>query len=61
MRLEKDLQQVKDRQHAAFEHKYHLIDLLRMSRFSFGETMAQKWENYKYTFNRRDFLLKNGL
>nr|WP_300184042.1 galactoside ABC transporter permease [uncultured Agathobaculum sp.] len=61
MRLEKDLQQVKDRQHAAFEHKYHLIDLLRMSKFSFGETMAQKWENYKYTFNRRDFLLKNGL
>ena len=61
MRLEKDLQQVKDRQHAAFEHKYHLIDLLRMSRFSFGETMAQKCENYKYTFNRRDFLLKNGL
>nr|WP_297178555.1 galactoside ABC transporter permease [uncultured Agathobaculum sp.] len=61
MRREKDLQQVKDRQHAAFDHKYHLIDLLRMSKFTFGETMAQKWENYKYTFNRRDFLLKNGL
>ena len=57
----KDLQEIKDRRHAAFDHKYHLIDMLRMSKFTFGETMAQKWENYKYTFNRRDFLLKNGL
>ena len=61
MQLAQDLQQIKDRQHAAFEYKYHLIDMLRMSKFTFGETMAQKWENYKYTFNRRDFFLKNGL
>lgn len=61
MNLAKDLQQVKDRQHAAFDYKYHLIDMLRMSKFTFGETMAQKWENYKYTFNKRDFFLKNGL
>ena len=61
MQRAKALQEVKDRQHAAFDHKYHLIDMLRMSKFTFGESMAQKWENYKYTFNRRDFLLKNGL
>ncbi len=61
MELEKDLQQVKDRRHAAFAHKYHLLDLLRMSKFTFAETAAQKWENYKYTFNRRAFLLQNGL
>ena len=61
MGLAKDLQEVKDRRHAAFEHKYHLIDMLRMSRFTFGETMAQRWENYKYTFNQRDFFLRNGL
>lgn len=61
MELEKDLQQVKDRKHAAFSYKYHLIDLLRMSKFTFAETSAQKWENYKYTFNRRTFLLQNGL
>ena len=61
VQLAKDLQEVKDRQHAAFEYKYHLIDLLRMSKFTFGESMAQRWENYKYTFNRRDFFLKNGL
>ena len=61
MQLEKDRQLVKDRQHAAFDYKYHLIDMLRMSKFTFGETMAQKWENYKYNFNRRDFLLRNGL
>ena len=61
MQRDKDLQAVKDRQHAAFDHEYHLIDMLRMSKFTFGETMAQRWENYKYTFNRRDFLLRNGL
>ena len=61
MELEKELQQIKDRKHAAFTHKYHLIDMLRMSKFTFMETRAQKWENYKYTFNRRSFLLQNGL
>lgn len=61
MQRDKDLQAVKDRQHAAFDHKYHLIDMLRMSKFTFAESMAQRWENYKYTFNRRDFLLRNGL
>lgn len=59
--LAKDLQDVKDHRHAAFDHQYHLIDLLRMSKFTVGETMAQRWENYKYTFSRRDFLLRNGL
>ena len=61
MQLAKNLQEIKDRQHNAFDHRYHLIDLLRMSRFTIGETIQQKWENYKYTFNRRDFLLRNGL
>ena len=61
MELEKDLQQIKDRQHAAYTHRYHLIDMLRMSKFTFAESRAQKWENYKYTFNRRSFLLQNGL
>lgn len=61
MELEKDLQQIKDRRHMAYSFKYHLIDLLRMSKFTFMESRAQKWENYKYTFNRRSFLLKNGL
>ena len=61
MELEKELQQIKDRRHAAFAWKFHLIDMLRMSKFTFMETRAQKWENYKYTFNRRTFLLQNGL
>ena len=59
--LEQNLQQIKDRRHAAYSYKYHLIDMLRMSKFTFLETSAQKWENYKYTFNRRAFLLQNGL
>lgn len=61
MRFEKELQEIKDRAHAAYVYKFHLIDLLRMSKFTFAETRAQKWENYKYTFNRRTFLLNNGL
>ena len=61
MQRDKDLQAVKDRQHAAFDYKYHLIDMLRLSKFTVAETLAQRWENYKYTFNRRDFLLRNGL
>ena len=61
MQLAKDLQAVKDRRHAAYDHKYHLIDMLRMSKFTFGQSMAQRLENYRYTFNRRDFLLRNGL
>ena len=32
-----------------------------MSRFTFSETLAQRWENYKYSFNARNFLLRNGL
>src|SRR5699024_2145194 len=61
MQLAKDLQAVKDRRHAAYDHRYHLIDMLRMSKFTFGQSMAQRLENYRYTFNRRDFLLRNGL
>ena len=61
MDLEKELQQIKDRRHAAFAWQYHLIDLLRISKFTFMESRAQKWENYKYTFNRREFFLQNGL
>ena len=55
------LQTIKDRQHEAFTHRYHLIDLLRLSRFTYTEKMKQKWENYKYTFSVKQFLLKNGL
>ena len=61
MKLTQEVQETKDRRHAAFDYKFHLIDMLRMSKFTFGETIAQRVENYKYTFNRRDFLLRNGL
>lgn len=57
----KNMQEAKDRKHNAFTFEYHLIDLLKMSNFSFAEKQAQKIENYKYSFNTRDFLLKNGL
>lgn len=61
MQFQKELQRIKDRSHAAYAWKYHLIDMLRMSKFTFLEMRAQKWEHYKYTFNRRTFFLQNGL
>ena len=61
LKHESTQQEIRDRQHEAFAHRYHLIDLLRLSRFTFAEKQKQKWENYKYTFNIKQFLLKNGL
>ncbi len=61
MKRDKDLQRIKDRRHEAYVFKFHLIDLLRMSKFTIAESVMQKWENYKYTFNKRTFLLQNGL
>ena len=61
MTHESRLQEIKDRKHDAFSHKYHLIDLLRMSKYTFMQNRAQKFENYKYTFNTTQFLYKNGL
>ena len=56
-----ELQAIKDRRHEAFSYQYHLIDNLRMSKFTVGERFDQWRENYKYTFNRKQFFLKNGL
>ena len=61
MTHESRLQEIKDRKHDAFSHKYHLIDLLRMSKYTFMQSRTQKFENYKYTFNTTQFLYKNGL
>ena len=61
MTYQNELQEIKDRRHEAFTYQYHLIDNLRMSRFTFGQKQAQKWENYRYTFNKKQFFLKNGL
>ena len=61
MMHESKMQRIKDTKHEAFMHKYHLIDLLRMSKFTFSQKRAQSRENYKYTFNMSQFLYKNGL
>ena len=52
---------IKDRVHAAFIEQYHYIDLLRRSKFTFLQSLHQRVENYKYSFDTRQFLLKNGL
>ena len=61
MSHESKCQEIKDRKHDAFLHKYHLIDLLRMSKYTFAQKRAQSIENYKYSFNLSQFLYKNGL
>ncbi|WP_455950349.1 ABC transporter permease subunit [Eubacterium sp.] len=61
MAHESKIQEIKDRKHDAFLHKYHLIDLLRMSKYTFAQKRAQSIENYKYSFNLAQFLYKNGL
>lgn len=61
LKHESTLQGIKDRQHEAYMHRYHLIDLLRLSKFTFKEDAKQKWENYKYTFSAKQFFLNNGL
>ena len=61
LEYEKHIQDIKDRKMEAFSHKYHLIDLLRMSKFTFMQNQKMKWENYKYSFNVKKFLLQNGL
>ena len=48
MAHESKCQEIKDRKHDAFLHKYHLIDLLRMSKYTFAQKKAQSIENYKY-------------
>ena len=61
MAHESRMQEIKDRRHDAYMHKYHLIDLLRTSKFTFPQQRAQKLENYRYSFNLSQFLYKNGL
>ena len=61
MEYEKNLQEIKDRRHGAYSYRHHLLDMLRLSKFSIGEVWAERWENYKYKFNGRQFLLSNGL
>ncbi len=61
LKHESTLQEIKDRRHNAYAYRYHLIDLLRLSHFTQTEKLKQKWENYKYTFNTKQFFLANGL
>ena len=58
---DKAIQAAKDRKHEAFMHKTHLIDLLTLSHFNLNEKFLQKRENYVYTFDTKQFLLRNGL
>ena len=61
MAHESKIQEIKDRRHDAYMRKYHLIDLLRTSKFTFLQQREQKLENYRYSFNLSQFLYKNGL
>ena len=39
MTHESKCQEIKDRKHDAYMHKYHLIDLLRTSKYTFAQKM----------------------
>ena len=55
-------QEIKDRKHDAFMHKYHLIDLLRMSKFTlWPEEAAENWKITSIHLTHRSSLYKNGL
>ena len=56
MKRDEALNRVKDTRHEAFVYQYHLIDNLRMSRFTFSQKFIQNRENKRYTFNRTQFL-----
>lgn len=47
MQRDKDLQEIKDRQHAAFDYKYHLIDMLRLS----NSPLLSRWPSAGRTTN----------
>lgn len=57
----KKMQEIKDRKHASFTHLYNLIDLLRGSKFTWLQRRKQSFENYVYSFDKKQFFLKNGL
>lgn len=43
MTHESRIQEIKDRKHDAYMHKFHLIDLLRMSKYTFAQKQAQNF------------------
>ncbi len=57
----KNLAKFKDDVHQVFLYKYHMIDLLRNSMFTFSQKQAQKFENFTYSFKFSTFFLKYGL
>ena len=59
---ESKLQEIKDRKHEAFMHQYHLIDLLRMSKFTlWTEEASEAWKITSIHLTHSQFLYKNGL
>ena len=51
----------KDSNHALYLNKYAYIEKANNKKLPFKQTYEQKLENYKYGFNIKNFLLKNGL
>lgn len=51
----------KDSNHALYLNKYAYIEKANNKKLPFKQTYEQKLENYKYGFNIKNFMLKNGL
>ncbi len=61
MAHESRLQEIKDRRHDAFMHKFHLIDLLRMSKYTLLSSRDTETGKLQIYIQLTQFLYKNGL
>ncbi len=52
---------VKDSNHALYLNKYAYIEKANNKKLPLKQSYEQKFENYKYGFNIKSFMLKNGL
>ena len=55
------LDKCKDELHQLYLEKSNAIEEAHNKRLPFADNISRKWENYKYNFSGRQFVLNNGL
>lgn len=55
------IQKAKDTKNAAYMEKYGYANRVRNNHHSIAEAFEFKWRNYLYTFNVKDYFLRNAL
>ena len=61
MSYDQEVADIKAKQHEAFVNKYHMIDLLRNSRFTFAQNQAQLLDEEKTVFDTIDYVAKGDI